>query len=79
MKNIRYKYYSGIFTFFLICSCNISFAQSSFEDFKRQREEQFNRYKNSKQKEFDEYRNRINQEFADYMRSRWDRHEVKQP
>ena len=79
MKNIRYKYYSGIFTFFLICSCNISFAQSSFEDFKRQREEQFNRYKNSKKKEFEDYRNRVNQEFADYMRSRWDRHEAKQP
>lgn len=52
------------------------FAQSSFEDFKREIDEKFNTFKESKEKEFEAYRNRVNQEFAEYMRHGWDRHDA---
>lgn len=55
------------------------YAQSSFDEFKRQIEEKFNNFKESKQKEFENYRNRINQEFVDFMRKRWDKHEAEHP
>ncbi|MDE6018078.1 MAG: hypothetical protein K2G85_04620, partial [Muribaculaceae bacterium] len=74
-KILRLCYFSTA----IILGYNYSYAQSSFEEYKRQIEDKFSRFKDAKQKEFEEYRNRINQEFADYMRSRWDRHEVKQP
>ena len=79
MQNIRFKYFSCLCTLFFIVGVNTSYAQSSFEEYKRQIEDKFNRFKDEKQKQFDDYRTRINQEFADFMRSNWDRQEAKLP
>ncbi|MDE6286452.1 MAG: hypothetical protein K2L99_05625 [Muribaculaceae bacterium] len=51
------------------------FAQSSFEDFKRQAQERFEQFKEEKQSEFEAYRARVNKEFSEYMRRAWARFE----
>lgn len=71
---------SSLTVIFAISNCySYSFAQSSFDEYKRQVEEKYNNFKNSKQKEFEEYRNKVNQEFAEFMRMRWDMHEAQPP
>lgn len=55
------------------------YAQTSFDDFKHQLENNFHTFKDSKKKEFEDYRNRINHEFAQFMRQAWNRYEPEPP
>lgn len=45
---------------------------TSFSQYKAQRQQEFNSYKEKRRKEFEEYRRKRNEEFANYLRSRWE-------
>lgn len=54
---------------------NVVFAQKSFEDFRREANEQFDKYRKKDRKDFEMYRDKVNREFAEYLRKAWVRHE----
>ena len=45
---------------------------TSFSQYKAQRQQEFNNYKEKRRKKFEEYRRKRNEEFANYLRSRWE-------
>lgn len=45
---------------------------TSFGQYKAQRQQEFNSYKDKRRKEFEEYRCKRNEEFANYLRCRWE-------
>lgn len=67
---------SQVLSVVLISGISVSgFAQTSFEDFRRQAQERFEQFKEEKQSEFEAYRARVNKEFSEYMRQAWVRFE----
>lgn len=46
---------------------------TSFSQYKSQKQQEFNKYKEQRRKEFEEYRRQRNEEFAKYMRKGWER------
>lgn len=47
------------------------FAQTSFEEYKKQQNTKFQNYKTQQQKEYDEYRQQKNAAYAEYLRQKW--------
>ena len=45
---------------------------TSFNQYKAQRQQEFNNYKEKRRKKVEEYRRKRNEEFANYLRSRWE-------
>jgi len=48
-----------------------AFPQTSFGEYKKQKEADFQKYKEQKQRDFEAYRDKVNKEYADYMRKAW--------
>ena len=46
-------------------------AQTSFEEYQRQKNAQFQTYKDQKQKDFDAYRREKNARYAEFLRNKW--------
>ncbi|MBQ7191531.1 MAG: hypothetical protein IJS00_01490 [Paludibacteraceae bacterium] len=65
----------------LILLSMVAYAQKplSFDEYKKQQEEQFNSFKNKAQADYDAFRQKVNQEYADFMRKAWKEFEVQEP
>jgi len=59
----------------MAASCSVTFAQDSFDEFRKDARSKFEQYRKKSRNEFEEYRNKVNREFAEYMRNEWIRHE----
>ena len=55
------------------------FAQSSFDEFKKQAREKFEYYKTRQSEDFNAYRARVNAEFAEFMANPWKKEETHSP
>lgn len=57
-------------------------AQTSFDDFRKQQQEEYNAFKKKKQAEYDAFRKQVNDEYAEFMRQAWKEfpvHEAEKP
>jgi hypothetical protein len=54
------------------CAFANIYAQTDFEQYKKQRQKAFNDYSQKKKQAFNDYRNQVNAEFADFVRQRWE-------
>lgn len=68
MKN---KLLSLTIAFFAIWMTNPSWAQTSFEAFKQQKDSKFQTFKDQKQERFDAYRREKNAKYAEFLRQKW--------
>lgn len=60
--------------FFILVAMTIAqatMAQTSFEEYQRQRNANFQSYKDQKQREYDTYRREKNARYAEYLRQKW--------
>lgn len=76
MKN---KFFTTILSITIAVS---AYAQSSFDDFKKNAQNSFNQFTNDKQAEYDAFRKRVNERYAEFMRQAWqpmDLHEADIP
>lgn len=53
-------------------------AQNAFEEFRKQKVQEFNQYRDSKRETFETYRAQKNQEFAEYLSQKWASYELTQ-
>lgn len=63
---------------FLLALSVIGYSQS-FEDFRRQANEDFLSFRDEAKKEFEAYRTQVNSEFADFMRKAWSKFDTHSP
>lgn len=56
--------------FLLLCMSQLS-AQTDFEAYKQQQQQQFNAYSKQQKEDFEAYRAKLNAEYAEYMRKAW--------
>lgn len=56
--------------FLLLCMSQLS-AQTDFEAYKQQQQQQFNAYSKQQKEDFEAYRTKLNAEYAEYMRKAW--------
>ena len=57
-------------------------AQSTFDKFKQQQQQQYNQFKKDSQAEYDAFRKKANEEYAEFMRQAWEAfpaHEAEKP
>ena len=47
-------------------------AQSTFDKFKQQQQQQYNQFKKDSQAEYDAFRKKENEEYAEFMRQAWE-------
>ena len=47
-------------------------AQMSYEEYKKQQQQQYQQFKSDRQAEFDAFRKRVNEEYADFMKKQWE-------
>ncbi len=62
----------GLFLFIAIMCTVLVGAQMTYEEFRKQQQQQYRQFKSDRQKEFDAYRKQVNSEYADFMKKRWE-------
>lgn len=70
MKRIYY------FIFLIFSVQSYLYAQNTFEEYKKQKEQAFKNYQTEKQRKFNEYRQKKNLEFAKYIANKWETMQV---
>lgn len=66
IMNKRYYVLSLLFCFVLM-----SIHAQSFQDYKRQQQQQYRQYRSQTQKEYNEFRRKANEEYASLMKQKW--------
>ncbi|MCC8119778.1 MAG: hypothetical protein LIP09_13675 [Bacteroidales bacterium] len=52
-------------------TCGSAFAQTDYEEFIKQNQQEYTSFNETNKKEYDEFRKKINQEYADFLRNPW--------
>lgn len=77
-ENIR-QFFLPLFCCLLSGMATPVFAQSFFDEFKKQARAKFENYKTQQSEDFNAYRAQINAEFAEFMANPWKKEESHQP
>ena len=71
------KHYLVLFIFLFFV--NSLFAQTTFDDFKKEADARFTAFKEKKDKEFQSFRDEQNAKFAEFLRQKWDLFDGEKP